>query len=906
VRLLRVKAHNFRSYSNVDLDLSPIESAVASGPIGSGKSALLVDLPLWVWFGRTRSKRADEFIKLGEVECFGEVWWESMGSRYRAVRSRSIKTKNGKSDLRLEIWLPDKKKWDPRPGHSISETEEKIVAALGMGYDALIASSYSPQGESDRFTNPPRLSLNGRDYDGPSARMQILAQLTGMTVYERLRVKAAETMGQVEGRVTALETGLAVEIERAATLTGLRSDLTGATENVALYQQGMDDIEKKRLVLDAKVGQLTAEVIAQRSSLSMYAQDEQRRTQVEARRGVIADRLKAAKTKIAGKATALVATGRLAGAQEETRTLEAALDRLTSGLATVNGRMANLATETETARRAHEEAVKTIREAQAEIKAQSVADPATVTAELVAVRAAVGLARQERDSLESRIKTLHEQVIALRKAQGRQQFAVHRLESARGQHAVRLHTAKESLASVETGSALLESVPCHVDRAMNTACKLLANARTAHGRIPALQQEVRDLEAWQPPADLTDEIAAVEREIADTLDCEPQSVNAENARKFIVTKVAALEAEEWRLSALDRSLAGVQAKRALLPQMEATANGTADRLFALGMEVGEQVEAQRDIRGRREQTVSALALSRAVVDLGDAATRTLAEIAQAETDVPGLLDEDQTLSTEAQHLAVRLADRSGKAAAIAEAERLLSEVTVGRDALAVQVESSRQIERKLLDAVAVIRSGITSAEDAEAKVQVHRGEIVAGRERIAVLKTLTDAYKQIPLMILENVALPFLEVTTNETLNRIARNHMSVRFETQRAVKKSEILADTLEIIVTDEVGTRTLESYSGGQKFQVDLAIRIALAKLQARRTGVRVDTMVIDEGFGTQDRETLGEIVEALRAIKEDFPLLIIVSHVEELKETFAHRIEVEGGPMDSHATLVLATGG
>ncbi len=80
---------------------------------------------------------------------------------------------------------------------------------------------------------------------------------------------------------------------------------------------------------------------------------------------------------------------------------------------------------------------------------------------------------------------------------------------------------------------------------------------------------------------------------------------------------------------------------------------------------------------------------------------------------------------------------------------------------------------------------------------------------------------------------------------------------------------------------------------FRVDFAIRIAISKLLARRAGTRLRTLVIDEGFGTQDAEGLDNMVEAIQTITDDFEKILVITHVEPLKQVFPVRIEVTKHP-------------
>ena len=97
---------------------------------------------------------------------------------------------------------------------------------------------------------------------------------------------------------------------------------------------------------------------------------------------------------------------------------------------------------------------------------------------------------------------------------------------------------------------------------------------------------------------------------------------------------------------------------------------------------------------------------------------------------------------------------------------------------------------------------------------------------------------------------------------------MNVRLETQRE-KVSGGVAETLDIIIADELGARPYELFSGGEGFRANLALRIALSKLLARRAGAQLQTLIIDEGFGSQDTRGLSLVVETINSIKDDFQL-------------------------------------
>ncbi len=170
------------------------------------------------------------------------------------------------------------------------------------------------------------------------------------------------------------------------------------------------------------------------------------------------------------------------------------------------------------------------------------------------------------------------------------------------------------------------------------------------------------------------------------------------------------------------------------------------------------------------------------------------------------------------------------------------------------------------------------------------------RSQQRVYQELAQAFGKngIQALMIENV-LPQLEAETNQLLSRLSANQLHVQFVTQRAGKSSKAkkknakLIDTLDIVIADARGTRAYETYSGGEAFRINFAIRLALAKLLAQRAGAALQLLIIDEGFGTQDNEGCDRLIAAINAIAPDFACILTVTHMPHLKEAFAARIEV-----------------
>lgn len=168
------------------------------------------------------------------------------------------------------------------------------------------------------------------------------------------------------------------------------------------------------------------------------------------------------------------------------------------------------------------------------------------------------------------------------------------------------------------------------------------------------------------------------------------------------------------------------------------------------------------------------------------------------------------------------------------------------------------------------------------------------RHQLRVHQELSQAFGKngLQALMIENV-LPQLEAEANQILGRLSANQLHIQFVTQRSNRKSKTpnpkLIETLDILISDIHGTRPYETYSGGEAFRVNFAIRLALARLLAQRSGTALQLLIVDEGFGTQDEAGCDRLISSINAIAADFACILTVTHMPHLKEAFQTRIEV-----------------
>ncbi|PLS68702.1 MAG: chromosome segregation protein SMC [Cyanobacteria bacterium M5B4] len=159
----------------------------------------------------------------------------------------------------------------------------------------------------------------------------------------------------------------------------------------------------------------------------------------------------------------------------------------------------------------------------------------------------------------------------------------------------------------------------------------------------------------------------------------------------------------------------------------------------------------------------------------------------------------------------------------------------------------------------------------------------------------------IQTLVIETI-IPQIEAEANQILGQLSNYQLNLRFITQKSGKRSDKFIDTLEIEIADNQGTRAYETYSGGEAFRINFAVRLALSRILAQRTGGTLQTLIIDEGFGSQDEVGCERLVAAIETVSPDFACILVITHIPKLKEAFSTIIEVSKTNQGSHVHLVL----
>ena len=850
---VRLRLTGFLSYQETtELDFTGFDLACISGANGAGKSTLL-DAITWALFGQAR-RRDDALINSHAAAAEVVFDFQYEGDLYRIQRSKP----RDKSAL-LEFYIQDdQQRWRPLSERAMRDTELRIQKTLHMDYETFTNASFFLQGRADQFAQ-----------QRPGDRKRILSSILGLEIWEVYRERAASRRKMHETETTAINgqleeinSELAQEDERRAHLKQLEENLVQLAELRKVKESALENVrrlasslaEQKRLVdllaVQLQVGQARL-AAAQRELAARRAEQEHLKSQIE----------DAAKVESAYQAW-----------QAARQDLER-WEGVAANFRHHSERRAAPQVEIEKARSALEQELRALKIQQEQ--ADRLSEQAPV------LEGDMRAAQEVIQGIHSRLERLPQLQQELENWQDQRSQA--RAENDRLKN--EMNELKERIQRLKaTGGALCPMCgqPLSPEDRARLIAELEGQGRERGDRFRANQALLANSEQKR---------AEVEAETANLRNLE------QNELRYQERKTAGLEE---RLGQMRVSLEAWQAGGGQrLPQVMQILQGENFALEARAAlaevdaalkELGYDASAHDAVR-RAEQ------VGRAAEDQLRQVEAARAGLAPLEREIARLEQQYGALQAEVdrQETAWSQANLQYQAAAAAlpdvnEAERDLYAIAEQENRLRMQVGGAvQQVEvLKIL-------------KQRQADLNQRRDELV---RLVARFRLLERAFSKdgVPSLLIEQ-ALPEIESQANEILDRLSAGGMSVRFSTQRDYKDKsrDDKKETLDILISDAAGMREYEMFSGGEAFRVNFAIRLALSRVLSQRAGARLQTLVIDEGFGSQDADGRQRLVEAINLVRPDFAKVLIITHLEELKDHFPARIEVEKTPTGSTLRVV-----
>ena len=853
---IKLVLHNFLPYrGEVTLDLRAVRVACITGDNGAGKSSLL-DAITWTLWGKARGAAERDLMSLGTTEMGVDFQFILGGQEYRVLRRRRRRGSSpdvAQLEVQTRALTPDGEgPWRAITGDTLSKTQKLLTEAIGMEYDTFINSAFILQGRADEFTTK-----------GPTDRKQVLADILGLGRYDGLEERARAlrrerdaARKEAESRIERIEQELAqrpqVEEELQAVATGLvalQEDLLTSTDDLQTTRARRDELRHRE---------------------AQAREAEERRDEHAREANRLRDRIASAGMKLA-ELEAVIA--------EATTIRRGHADLL---VALEQERAANAAlAQLHDLQRRHREAER-------------------------AIEGARNRLLQEQHALDHQLADLQRQQERLPLLSERYDKLSDQLATARAAEADR--------------TILIDSV--------SAAKEELGGKKSDNAR---LLSEMKELKAKQTQMDQAEAICALCRRPVGEHD--RQRIHDEYQAEGLRLK-GIYTANNARVAHLDREIMEYAARLRQIDDEAKTRELLAGEVGKLRQQVldakeaivrtGQMAREREAIAARlttqayaRREQEELVAIDREIAALaydpaGHERLRVLvqdlrpyeARFHRLELAERAIVTERERLAEDKANLGLRDEAREAAATRALELRGGLDELPVlirRVEDLAIAVErKTRELaeQNRRQGSLEAILRRLADREDEGRTLREERGRLA---EEEGAYRDLARAFGKtgIQAMIIE-AAVPELQDEANGILANMPGNSMRVEFQTQRETRKGDTV-EALDIIIGDEAGQRDYALYSGGEAFRINFAIRVALAKLLARRAGARLQMLVIDEGFGTQDARGRDSLVEAIRSIEADFETILVITHVNEMKDLFPTQIMVEKGPQGSSLSIL-----
>jgi len=824
------------------LSFDSIHTACISGDNGNGKSSL-IDAITWVMWGKARANSDDELIHQGQSEMEVEFEFTLGQQLYRIIRKRTApKKQRGAGQSILEFQISTGDGFRSISGNIIAETQKKIIDTLHMTYETFTNSAFLRQGHADEFTTKR-----------PGERKEVLASILQLSVYDELEENARNMAKQQEMEITSIESSLKDMDEELsqkpvyeALIIEAQNELAQIDETVKGQESNLNSLRSEMEALKTRQSQLT-EIENQISSMQ---NDISRWENLATEHN---SHIKEYETIISRSDEVEDNYTLFANA----RKLYEELDEKARHWASLNQKKHNLDMSIVQAQQEllKEHALAESKISELEIDIQKIPQ----LKEKLRQEEAGLTGLSEKETLIQSNKSIQQQI----------QKQVNNLESniARLQHEIKdideklklLLSQQQTvcpLCETELGSEEIDRINGkyndehkHKTASLNSNQLELNQKKTELNKlnndIPVMEKELN-----QARTDIQNKISVIKKEIEDSEIARNQINEARNTVSEI----------EQRLTGKDFA----HSEQRALSELEA-------ELARIDYNSQKHDEVRQSLTSLRQH---------------EETKRKLEEAKR-------LVDQERKSATGAEDAARQLR------ASLTSTLRKQNELALELKTLPDKMNSLTQVDTQYREVVARqkaanealwnVKTKLERCNELEARKKERGKQIDRIAKEEKIYKDLAQAFGKggIQAMLIET-AIPEIEAEANQLLARMTNNRMHVKIETQRETKKGSTL-ETLDINISDELGTRNYEMYSGGEAFRIDFAIRIALSKLLARRVGAPLRTLIIDEGFGTQDNEGIEKIKEAINSIQDDFDKLLVITHIEELRDAFPTRINI-----------------
>ena len=845
----RLELRNFLAYrAPQPISFDGIDLACISGDNGVGKSSLL-DAMTWALWGKARARREDDLIHQGQREMQVSLDFEQDELRYRVTRRRA---RNGRGRLDVFVWGAHGGPRQIQAG-GLRQTQDKVNQILRLEYETFTHSAFLRQGRADAFT-----------LKTPAERKRILAEILALDEWRLYEDAVKDDLGKIAQEINILEHDIRRVADEIAREAQLQAALEALTKSLDEAQAALDCLSARY------------ERLANSSALLLRVREN--REQLERR--IAARRL----DMTAAEAEIERQNARIA----EYKEIIAGADAIESGYQQLRAARENQSAIAESLaqQQALDAQTHKLETALASQEAELTSEGAHLTARIKQLNAQIQAGQPgDLDAIRSELAKL-ENLNARRDAAAKANQALVAQRSSLRSQLQQLRVEGQAL------NERLERLE-NMTAADDASCPLCGQVLTAAHRSETIalltaerdvkRQAYRDCRAQIRRGE--DDSRAKQREL-DEWAQQLKHLPALQQRK------GALSEQMATLRAAEDELRGA---RAQLAQVQAQLEGA-----EFGKELRRQLKQLAAQRARIASAETSYADNRARLESLATYDRRHKRLEFARGNLPEARQlRDNTRARRAALATAQSEDEQGLEKSAREIKRLQAQVEQERQ-LREQLDQARSQVQLLRERRTIAEQELNAIAAGRATQKRLQSRLDSALKEQSLRKELRLAFGRdgVPGMLIET-AIPELEAEANALLARMSDGRMRIGFNTQRETRAGAAL-ETLDITIADSLGARDYELYSGGEAFRINFAIRIALSKLLARRAGARLRALFIDEGFGSQDDAGRARLVEAINKIQADFDLILVITHIDELRDSFPTRLMVEKTAAGSVVTV------
>ena len=843
-----IEVKNYRSYTAATFDFEPVHMAMVNGPNGVGKSSLFMDALADCLYEQTRKEDIGGWVRDGTKSGSITFTFGLGGQDYRVIRTR---TKSGRGTLALQRWDADGQAWVDESDTTMKLTQARIERLLGMDCTTFCSIALIRQDAYGLFLEA-----------GSDQRMAVLSALLGLDIYGRMEDLAKAGATEQRRKLTAIRERSAILDETIQQKAGIESEDAKLADEAADVEKIVKDLEADLREAEAAEA-LRAEIARQVDEKKRQARDyrlqaadkaseyldlEKQHSEAEAAADGLEDAVKAAERVKAAREL----MQRFAPDVERDKGLVKERSWTTSDLLNADQKVKRLESE-----KGRNELVLSKRGEISKAKVE--------LAEIAAMK----------EKVRQRLSDMEKATAAYQRAKAACDAYLQEAKSD-----IRVREAEIKRARDE--ASRLDDSGCPVPE--TATCKFLSSAVDCKQMLPGMIESLKDAkkkhrERYDELKATVDQAKAAIDEIGDPLDELSELEHREQELRSITSKEAEVAAAEASVEKIEASIK--EAKEA------------ADKAVAHI----EEVDAERE---KLTQAVTAYQEAEGDVASFSGLADTLAECQAGASKAEALAPQIRKLKEEVDEL------RGKSEQALREADEIAARVPGGGN-VADRIRANIEAQRRSLTDLATRRGQLKAKLEDIAEAETKSSELRREAEAVGVVlsdyTTLAQAFglDGIQYMIVRGV-VPEIMHRSNEILAAMTGGRMAVDLRTEREQKSTKQVVNSLEVwINTITGGTRPYLSHSGGEKVKIALAVTLGLADVKARRAGVQLGMLFIDEPpfLDADGTEAYADALVAMASRNPNMRILAI-SHDPTMKARFVQNIVVTGGEDGSTVTM------